>query len=170
MNKDRHTQLEQSDDHSSACDRVRERLAELWDGRLAPVDTARDQGHLEACAECRSEWEQLNELLGAVAEISAPEAELDFASVGLAAKLDVVSLGDRSSSWKRFGISTLLPLAACALALIAIRALSDDQDAIPTPLSNSLHELGSWGSSIADWGEAVNDFLPTIDIAEVRQG
>ena len=170
MNKDTHTQLERSEDHSSACERVREGLPNLWDGRLDPIDAARDHGHLEACADCRSEWEQLQELLGAIAEVSVPEAELDFASEGLAAKLSAVNLETRPSSRQRFGVSVLLPLAACVLALIAIRALSDEEASVATSLPNSLHELGSWGSSIADWGEAVNDFLPAIDITEGRQG
>jgi len=169
MNKDNHTQPKQSDGHSSACERVRERLPNLWDGRLAPIDAARDQGHLEACSGCRSEWDQLQELLGAIAEVGVTEAELDFASEGLAARLDAVSVGARPSSRQRFGVSTLLPLAACVLALLAIRALSDDETSVVKSLPNSLHELGSWGSSIADWGEAVNDFLPAINIIDGKQ-
>jgi len=154
----------------SGCERVRGRLMELWDGALPALEEARDHGHLEACASCFAEWCELEQVLASVVDSRALESELAFASEGLTARLESAHADHAPSPGQRSRISALLPLAACALALVAIRALSSDSTASPSPLSNSLHELGSLGASIAVWGEAVNDLLPVLELTEAKEG
>ncbi len=151
---------------SSSCERVRHRLTELLDGGLAPIEEARDSGHLEACASCRAESDELELMLETLVPATTVESELDFAMAGLNDRLALIPAPTAVSGWQRLKVSTLLPLAAAALALIAIRTLSQD-DASP---ANSLPSSWSgFGASVSEWGQAFEELMPTIDLTDEKE-
>jgi hypothetical protein len=70
----------------AGCERVRARLAALVDG-LAPLEAARDRGHLEACAPCRAELADEERLLVLVRRAAGADLAGDAERV-IAAVLD----------------------------------------------------------------------------------
>jgi anti-sigma factor RsiW len=70
------------------CVRVRARLPELLDGALAPLEEARDLGHLEACVGCARERESFTRTLAGVRALALVEpSELRELQAGLRARL-----------------------------------------------------------------------------------
>ena len=95
---------------SAACGRVRGRLEQLLEGELPSNDEARDQGHLEACADCGAERDHWVSLLDAMRS----EADgLDFALEGLDARL---SAARKPRPMLRLLREGWLPAAAVAAA------------------------------------------------------
>ena len=105
----------------AACGRVQGRLAELLDGGLAPLEAARDGGHLEVCPACGAEravWLALVD--GARRAGQADPAELACALAGLDARLAALVRPRPAAPWLR---GALIPLATAAAALVALLAL-----------------------------------------------
>lgn len=113
---------------SSACQRVRGRLDELLDGSLPPLEAARDEGHLEVCAECAAEREHRAALFAELREVIGSSPDGAWRNAGLAARLAAAEppsmpwherllgpVGDRSGG-------PVLAAAAAVLALVAIGA------------------------------------------------
>ena len=107
-----------------SCGRVRARLEQLVDGALAPLEEARDTGHMEACDGCRTEEARWRELVRAIRSASAcdPE-ELALALGELRARIDAGSGRARSRRSLVRGVpAALLASAAALLALFALEA------------------------------------------------
>jgi hypothetical protein len=105
----------------ASCARVRGRLERALDGGLAPLEAARDAGHLEVCAECARERDTWQLLFGRVrAELragDAPAAELTWAAEGLAARV-AAARGPRARGRRRTA-AAWLGAAAALLGLLA---------------------------------------------------
>jgi anti-sigma factor RsiW len=84
----------------------------LVDGGLAPLEAARDRGHLEACAPCRAELESEERLLVLVRRTAAPDLDADAERV-VSAVLD--ELGARR-------VPRVARARAAAAALSAVAA------------------------------------------------
>ena len=151
---------------STSCERVRHRLTELQDGGLSPIEEARDYGHLEACASCRAECDELELLLETLVPATTVESEFDFAMAGLNERLARVPAPIAVSGWQRLKVSTVLPLAAAALALIAIRTISQDD---ASPLNSLPSSWSGFGASVSEWGQAFEDLMPTIDLTDQKE-
>lgn len=75
-------------DRPPACARVRSRLDELLDRDLPPLEAARDEGHLEACARCAAERRERElELRAWRSALDAPEPSFARALDGLETRL-----------------------------------------------------------------------------------
>lgn len=111
-----------------ACARVQGRLERLLDGGLDPVETARDRGHLEACAGCRAEEERWAGFLGLVAEAVAPARtgpladELARVARELEARL-AVRIEAEERERRRLQRTTLVAAAAALLVLVGLQSL-----------------------------------------------
>lgn len=103
---------------SPACARVRARLEERFDGALAPLEAARDEGHLEACADCAAQARALARWLADVRAVLAPaqEVQRDADARVAAALAGEATLTPRRPSRR----SAAALLTAAALALLAL--------------------------------------------------
>jgi len=112
-------------DFPPACRRVHERLDELLDGGLDPLDSARDAGHLEACARCAAERERLLAALTSWrARLLPSGSELARATEGLAARLARASeASPRRAAPARTAGWAARPARAAAIAASALLAL-----------------------------------------------
>jgi anti-sigma factor RsiW len=97
---------------------VRARLERLLDGGLAPLDEARDRGHLEACADCASELERWVELVHAIRALGSVEPE-ELAR----AKRETLARLAASRAPQGRPARVPLALAGAAAALLALLAL-----------------------------------------------
>jgi hypothetical protein len=105
--------------NSEHCARVRARLDELQDGALAPLEAARDHGHLEACADCAREARARADWLAHVqAELAPPRASQRDADARVAQALAATALPRRRAATRR--VATAALLAAAALALLTL--------------------------------------------------
>lgn len=104
-----------------SCARVRGRLIELLELDLDALAAARDEGHLEACAACRAERDQLASVFRVARALDQPSArELERARAGLSAYLSRAANKPRPHPLVR----RLLPAsAAAAAAVLALAAL-----------------------------------------------
>ena len=170
MNDDNQNLEAQSGSPPSACERVRNRMPELWDDALAPIDAARDFGHLEACAECRAEWDQLLGLLGDIPDASISEAEFAWANQGLEEQLTGVLTPAPRSNWSRWVVSTALPLAAGIVAMVLIHTVSKDRDSIVDSLPVSIREVGSWRPSFSEWTGGIEQLLESNGESQEQEG
>ena len=145
----------------TGCDRVRGRLERLVDGDLAPLDAARDHGHLEACGACAREFEALRKLLGSIRALHAvPAEELRFAGEGLAERLGGVAPGRPRFRLLRGRVARAAATAAAGfLALFALQLCGAGLDDLGT--------MPGWTSRLLDhthlempvWSEVLSDFL-----------
>lgn len=112
----------------TACKRLQERLAELVDGGLEPLEEAHARGHLEACQNCASAYA---EWLAFHAQLTATlsPAELPIGPVpNINAKLLAVHIA-KPKSERRAGVWTsLLAAAASLVALFGFEALGAAMD------------------------------------------
>jgi len=152
------------------CERVRGRLAELWDGDLPPLEEARDRGHLEACASCGSEWRALEELLGAIAESRGTEVELALLGEGLEERLRGVSPAAAPRRRVRRLVAAALPLAAGIAAIVLLHALSGDRLFAEGGAPVRLPGIESWRPPVADWTRGVEQLLPSVGGREGEEG
>jgi hypothetical protein len=105
----------------ASCARVRERLAELLDDDLDPLAAARDAGHLEACAACCAERDELARLLRLASELEEPPAaELALARVQLSRQLSLAAAPRRAHP---LALRLVQASAAAAAAVLALAAL-----------------------------------------------
>ena len=120
-------------ERTAACARVVERLDALLDGALAPLEAARDEGHLEACAACACERERAGRVRAAGAAALAPEAELARARAGLAARIGAARAPRRRPALVLlsggFGRAALGAAAALA-AFVGVAALGVGEDGL----------------------------------------
>jgi len=119
----------------AACERVQARLCVLLDGELAPLEAARDEGHLEACASCAAERAAWERTLGSARAVEAARADdgLAAALLGLDERLARVPVRRTegvpdpgpvpSATAPRPRALLLWPLAAAAAAVVALVAL-----------------------------------------------
>ncbi len=107
---------------TEACERVRARLPELVDGGLAPLEEARDQGHLEACGACAEEaetWRAFHGDLGAA--LGGPSVAPAGLVEALAARLDSVEIAEPPR--ERVVLRPLQSLFAAAASLVVLFGL-----------------------------------------------
>jgi anti-sigma factor RsiW len=103
----------------AACGRVLGRLDELLDGALPALERARDEGHLEACADCWAVCSERSDRQAQLRWALAPtDGELERATAGLEQRL-AVARAPATQPQRRVGV-----LGAAALALTALVALA----------------------------------------------
>jgi anti-sigma factor RsiW len=137
-----------SADRGPSCARVRARLERLLDGGLAPLDEARDRGHLEACADCARELERWGELLRAVRALATAEPqELARAKRALRARLAAVPA---PRAWPA---PLPLALAGVAAALLALLAFGLRPGSHPPPALQELPLLEQVAGRFPSWKE-----------------
>jgi anti-sigma factor RsiW len=106
--------------NTKACLRVRAHLCELVDGALAPLEEARDRGHLEACVECAQALQEHEHLLGAVRRAArVPAAEVERVVAGVLEALPAAP--PRRASRLRL-VPALFAAAAAVLFLLLLRS------------------------------------------------
>ena len=114
-----------------ACGRVRGRLTRLRDDDLTPLESARDQGHLEACAGCRAEAAALDALLWDIRSLARPApADWAFATHGLPDALARVAPGGPRPLGR---IPRRLAWAAAVAAALFVVAQVAPRLAVPSP-------------------------------------
>lgn len=113
---------------SEACGRVRGRVEALCDRSLAPLQQARDEGHVEACADCAAlVAEQRAVIALARGAFVVSELDLRAASHGLDGRIRSASSPLRAR-WKRRAQTATLA-AAALLALVLLREFGFDPGA-----------------------------------------
>jgi predicted anti-sigma-YlaC factor YlaD len=132
----------------ASCARVRERLDLALDGGLAPLEAARDAGHLEACASCaalartRAQW--LADVRAALAPAAAQQRAADARALAALRGEARPAL----TPARRPAVAALL--AAAALALLA---------AWPALPGGSLL-LRTWADGASAAGRSAESFPP----------
>lgn len=133
---------------STACRRVQGRLAELLDGGLDALESARDQGHLEACAACGAEREVWRELLAGVQGASrAPAAEVSWALEGLEPRLGAALAVGRRRRFRLLAGRGLVAVGTAAAAVLGLLAL----------------EAGGWGLEEVAAPTRTAELLPQVE-------
>ena len=117
-------------DTGGACQRVRSRLPELVDGGLAPLEEARDQGHLEACAACAAQaedWRAFHGDLGTA--LGGPSLVPDGLVEALSGRLDDVQIAEppRPPVVLR-PLQSVVAAAASLVLLFGLEALGQAMD------------------------------------------
>jgi predicted anti-sigma-YlaC factor YlaD len=138
-----------------ACARVEGRLAALFDGALAPLDEARDHGHLEACAACCRAYASHAELVAALRAVGAREeralaAEAAELSRVVRARLAVLA-PDRAPRLRIRG--RVLGLAAAAAAVLGLALLEWRTPGALRPLSFA--GVGEAFAGLPSWSDLV---------------
>jgi anti-sigma factor RsiW len=107
----------------ASCARVRGRLDRHLDGALAPLDAARDAGHLETCLACRAEELRERALLRAIRSASASDPE-ELALALRAVRREIDALREPGRLARRLApLAAALALSAAAsIALLALHA------------------------------------------------
>jgi anti-sigma factor RsiW len=124
------------------CERVQGRLEELLDGGLAPLEAARDEGHLEVCCACAREAASWRALLSVARRAGRPtDAEVAQALLGMRLPRPELSTPPRGSL--RAPLAAAFPLLASAAALVALLALRTAE--VPLPGVGALGELALRG-------------------------
>lgn len=133
------------------CARVRDRIDRYLDGALGPVEAARDQGHLEACAECARERARCEALFAAIRAVSTPGADdLSFARNGLGDRLRAAPSTRPRLRLLRGRVTRAVATAAAAIvALLALELVG-----------SGLASFGSVPSWTGDLLEQTNFELP----------
>jgi hypothetical protein len=145
----------------AACERVRARLVELDDGGLAPLESARDRGHLEACSGCAAAALELARTLTLIRGACQPaEGEIARLIDAVVARLPD---GRRP---RRVLLAPFRPSLAAAAALLAFvglgvlgltpRGLEDFRWRLPRVLSSPELWTLEWSSvlGVEDAGES----------------
>lgn len=113
---------------NGACERVRGRVEALCDRSLAPVEQARDEGHVEACARCAGLVAIQRDAIDLAREaFVASELDLRSASEGLDARIRGAHSPLRERWIRRAQAATLA--AAALLALVLLREFGFDAGA-----------------------------------------
>ena len=148
-------------DPNPACQRVQDRLERLMDGGLEPLEAARDEGHLEACAACAAERESWEGFLGLLRRADAPSGtaagEFRVAERGLVERIDERLQGEARA--RRVGLQMSFAAAAAALlCVVGFFALAESTPGLPRageitklelqlpPWGDFLSQIGSLGS------------------------
>lgn len=133
----------------NACERVRGRLERLLDGGLPAIETARDRGHLEACAACRDERADWSAFLGRVRVAQRPDAqEVRGARGGVRAILAASADAGRAARRRRRAVWTATAAAVLAVALVLDLGGGGLQSVGRARLS-SLVRPPSWGTPVS---------------------
>ena len=104
---------------SDACERVRARIAAVCDRSLPPLEQARDEGHLEACADCSARaaahgaW-----LVDLRAHLAPSLADVSAARRGLDARLASARDPLRAARARWLGAAAVAAAAVGALSLL----------------------------------------------------
>ncbi|MAB81467.1 MAG: hypothetical protein CMJ89_19170 [Planctomycetes bacterium] len=135
----------------SGCERVRGRLEELLDGGLDPLEEARDQGHLEACCDCRRERESWESFLGLVRRAEVPGASAAGEVGRMQRRLDEgldrrFALEDRAR--RRVFWSSVATAAAALLVLVGVLWWAEGSREL-----SGARELSRLEISLPPWGE-----------------
>jgi anti-sigma factor RsiW len=104
------------------CDEARDWLSAVLDDALAADERARVEGHLEGCAECRRELEQLRRTVALVRTLDPARAPAGFVDRVLEAARPVPWYR-RALRWLFWPLPVKLPLEAAALVLVGVTAL-----------------------------------------------
>ncbi|HEX6882905.1 MAG TPA: hypothetical protein VF530_05960 [Planctomycetota bacterium] len=143
---------------SAACGRVQQQLAQLHDGALAPLEEARDRGHLEACAACQAEEREHLRLLALVPRALTLGVEAEAAR--LAAELRrSLARAPAPRARARLVPGPLVAAAVAAGLLIAVRLWLAPAGAglpagpAPIELEPLLEHLPSWADVRAGLGQ-----------------
>jgi anti-sigma factor RsiW len=129
----------------ASCARVEARLAALVDGGLAPLDAARDRGHLEACAPCRDALARHERLLCALRVALRGDAEADAERVVRAVRARIGPPPRVRGASRRAAALLAAAAALLALALLGRRAeLPLAPLARVAALERALERLPSW--------------------------
>lgn len=143
----------------AACERVVGRLALQVDGALAPLDAARDGGHLESCGPCRQALARHLALLSSLRGLSQRDTARDVEQVVAAvrARLDRtppprraaarVSGPARATRRRALGLAAA---AAAVLLLAALEAWTSLPDLDPARLARL-----DWPVELPNWSEVV---------------
>ncbi len=150
----------------AACRRVEARLAGLVDGALAPLDAARDRGHLEACAPCRRALAHHEHLLVSIraaaragTEHDVVQQDVEFVAVAVRARLGELAptpeyAPTRPRSPRRWAVG--LAAAAAAVLLLALLESRADFSLAAHPgqrvLAQARTQLPSWSSVVRGLG------------------
>lgn len=141
-----------------ACARVQERLAQLLDHDLAPLEEARDLGHLEACPACRALEAEHVRLLKSLPRAWSAGLEAEAARLAAAVRRELARAPRPRPRW-RLVPDPVLAAAVAAGLLLLLRlwpgvermGLSVPQD--PVPLDPLLERLPSWSELRAGLGQ-----------------
>lgn len=142
---------------SPACMRVRGRLERLMDGGLEPLATARDEGHIEACAGCAAEREQWEGFLGLLRRAERPAGtlggELQAVERGVVERLEE-RVADEVRARRRALRGSLAVAAAALVCALGLFALAETTPGLPRSDEITRLELGlpQWGELLAELG------------------
>lgn len=135
------------------CWQYRDRMVELATGPADPEGRRELEGHLEVCADCRAEWESLQEVVAAVREVPEPAVPAGFWDELDRALARHPAVRRRTAPWA-------LGLKVAALAALA--ALATLQGTPParvtqsTVVSPAVHALLPHVEDLAQaWGAAL---------------
>lgn len=148
------------------CARVQARLAELVDGALAPLDAARDRGHLEACASCRRALARHEHLLVSIraaaragTEHDVMQQDVEFVAAAVRARLgELAPMPEYASTRPRSPRRWALGLAAAAAAVLLLALIESRPDfslaAHPGQrvLDHAFAQLPSWSGVVRGLG------------------
>lgn len=150
-----------TDDLPVACARVRARLLELALGELDPVESARDEGHLEACGACRRVrdteipwWE------AARTAHSVDEATWRAALEGLDERLAATRIRSDTTWWVRGAVA----LAASVATLWLLPRLLPDAAQVVRPFeaAGRLPSISATERAAGALHEALPRLLPEV--------
>jgi anti-sigma factor RsiW len=143
---------------SVACGRVQDRLARLHDGALAPLEEARDRGHLEACAACQAEERAHLRLLALVPRALTLGVEAEAARLAAEVRRSLAR-APAPRTRARFLPRPLVAAAVAAGLLFALRLVLAPLDTglpagpAPIELEPLLEHLPSWADLRAGLGQ-----------------
>lgn len=141
----------------SGCERVISRLDALSDGSLPPLEQARDEGHVEACASCAARLEQQRTWLRDLRDHLAPSAaELDFAMHGLEERLSHARRPRRALVAARW--RAVAAVAAAGVALVAFQSFGWIEGGVGESL-NAFARLDELRLPAVEWPR-ISDALP----------
>lgn len=147
----------------AACARVAGRLTQLVDGALAPLDAARDGGHLEACASCRQTLARHTELLSSLRRLSLRASERDVVediarvAAAVRARLDRSPPSPRAGAWASWPARAtrrrMIGFAVAAAAVLLLATL-ESWASLPSLDPARLARL-DWPAELPSWSEVV---------------
>ena len=122
------------------------RILALIDGELPPTEADPVRRHIEECAQCRREWEELGAVADSLAALAAPSASEPLRPVWPIVR-DRLSRTDRPILKPAFGAAA----AAAVLVGVAIGILVGSAGSRATE-SEGAYLWSSFGSSLAEDG------------------
>lgn len=134
------------------CEQHRDELSELALGVLTGRDRARVLAHVDACARCAEELEQLSHAADAVV-LAAPDVEPPMGfEVRLFERMGVSDVRRRGVRPPRWAVAALS--AAAGVAALAV-GLTVGLSSSPAPTSNALGQRGIVAAALVERGTAV---------------